>query len=262
MRRAEASSESIPASIERSFHSRRFADTHDADAETIALLKYDLQLVAGWLDRPGRLLDLGCATGRVLLEFAHRGFDVTGVDLSARMLQIARAKAEAAGLGNVRFVEGNIADLPLDQLSPPYDYALCLFATLGQVRGSRNRLRAVRQAASLLAPGGQYVFHVQNLLYNLPTLHFPFILTGLVKWMVGCGEIGDQIFWSYRGIRGFFMHAFRPGEIRRLVQDAGLELMEIAYLNDACDGPLQGDRRRDWRSHGFIVRTRRPAGAD
>ena len=56
------------------------------------------------------------------------------------------------------------------------------------------------------------------------------------------------------------LHAFRPREIKQLVTDAGLELMEIRHLNKACSGPLEGERCRGWRSHGFIVRCRRPPG--
>ena len=44
-----------------------------------------------------RILDLGCGTGRHAVEFAKRGFDVTGVDFSEAMLSRARERANAAG---------------------------------------------------------------------------------------------------------------------------------------------------------------------
>ena len=253
---------SVPAGVDRMIHTDRYADTYDEDFAESGLLRYDHQLLAKWFDKPGRLLDLGCGTGRTLVEFGRRGFEVTGVDLSPQMLRKSRRKLEAAGLPDATLIEANIADLPMDELDPPYDYAICLFATLGFVKGRENRLRAVRQAGSLLRPGGQYVFHVQNFLYNLPTRHLPWILTGLATWAIGRGEIGDQVFWWYRGARWVTMHAFRPKEIRRLVADAGLELVEMVYLNDACDGLLERRRRRDRRSHGFLVRTRRGGGAE
>jgi SAM-dependent methyltransferase len=40
-----------------------------------------------------RVLDAGCGTGRVAIELAARGYDVTGVDLDPGMLDAARAKA-------------------------------------------------------------------------------------------------------------------------------------------------------------------------
>ena len=260
MNRTRPSGPAVPASIERMVRCRRIADAYDDEFADNALLRYDHQLLSRWFEPPGRLLDLGCGTGRSLVEFGRRGFEVSGLDLSPRMLEIARAKCRAAGLGEVQLVEGSIADLPLDRLDPPYDYAICLFATLGYVQGHRNRLRAVRQAGSILTPGGQYVFHCQNLLHNLPTAHLPWIATGLGRWLVGRGDVGDQLFWWYRGLRWVHMHAFRPGEIARLVSDAGLELVELHHLNADCSGPLEARLLRAWRSNGFIVRCRKPEG--
>ena len=247
----------VSPGVQRMVKSEQRADAYDDDYASHPLLTYDLQVLQRWFAEPGRFLDLGCGTGRALIALGRRGFEVTGIDLSPRMLEIARRKTAEAGVMPAALVEGNIADLPVAQLRPPYDYAACLFATLGFVRGHENRMRAVRQAASLLRPGGQYVFHGWNLLYNLPTLHLPWIMTGLACWAVGRGEVGDQVLWWYHDLRWVYMHAFRRREIERLVGEAGLELVEISYINSTCTGPLEGGRR-DWRSNGFLVRCRRP----
>src|SRR4051794_25820427 len=39
------------------------------------------------------LLELGCGTGRVAIPLAKKGFDLTGLDVSAAMLALARRKA-------------------------------------------------------------------------------------------------------------------------------------------------------------------------
>ena len=49
--------------------------------------------------RPELVLDLGCGTGRMTLELARRGYDMTGVDYSPEMLDKARASAEKSGFG-------------------------------------------------------------------------------------------------------------------------------------------------------------------
>ncbi|MEP6853407.1 MAG: methyltransferase domain-containing protein [bacterium] len=72
------------------------------------------------LDRVGvpvgaRCLDVGCGAGDVALELARRvgGHGrVTGVDMDAVKLQVARERAVAAGLDNITFVVGEIARLP------------------------------------------------------------------------------------------------------------------------------------------------------
>jgi ubiquinone/menaquinone biosynthesis C-methylase UbiE len=250
--------QSVPPVVDQMVHDDGLADGYEDLYGNLRLWQYDSRLLDEWFDVPGRLLDLGCGHGRTLLQFARKGFEVTGLDLSPRMLVLAEQRLKAEGLSAAALVEGNLADLPMDRFAPPYDYAVCMFATLGFVRGHANRVRALRQACRLLKPGGQYVFHVQNLLYNVHTLHLPFILTGLAKWAVGRGEIGDQIFWWYENLRWLYMHAFRPKELRRLVAEAGLDLVDFARINARLDGPLQATRLRDWRSHGYILRCRRP----
>jgi len=56
------------------------------------------QRVAELAAAPGvRLVDVGCGTGGVALACAARGARVTGVDVNPGMLEVARAKAAAAG---------------------------------------------------------------------------------------------------------------------------------------------------------------------
>ncbi|WP_394850525.1 class I SAM-dependent methyltransferase [Pendulispora brunnea] len=60
------------------------------------------------------ILDVGGATGAFSIPLARRGFEVTHVDISPAMLDIARGKVEASpirGSGSIRFIEGNAADL-------------------------------------------------------------------------------------------------------------------------------------------------------
>jgi SAM-dependent methyltransferase len=49
-------------------------------------------------ERGQPVLDVGCGTGRLLLDFLQQGFDIDGVDNSAEMLALCRQKAELLGL--------------------------------------------------------------------------------------------------------------------------------------------------------------------
>lgn len=60
-----------------------------------------------------RVVDVGCGTGNAALLAAERGAQVIGVDPAERLLQVARAEAEARGL-DAEFVHGDAAALPLD----------------------------------------------------------------------------------------------------------------------------------------------------
>lgn len=61
----------------------------------------------------GRVLDVGCGTGEHALMAASRGHEAVGVDLSARAIELAKAKAAARGV-EARFVVADalhLADL-------------------------------------------------------------------------------------------------------------------------------------------------------
>jgi SAM-dependent methyltransferase len=69
--------------------------------------------------RPRSVLDAGCGTGRVAVELARRGVEVTGVDLDEHMLAAARRKAP-----NLWWVRADLSTLDLvspDGTRPRYD---------------------------------------------------------------------------------------------------------------------------------------------
>src|SRR5262249_41210758 len=75
------------------------AGGYDASLVESLLFTLDESFVRQHCSTPGRLIDLGCGTGRLLLALAAgRGYSVLGVDLSPEMLGVARRKAQAAGL--------------------------------------------------------------------------------------------------------------------------------------------------------------------
>src|SRR6516165_4526628 len=137
---------------------------HDSDLADCHLLKVDQEFALRHFPRPGRLLDLGCGTGRLLIPFARLGYWTVGVDLSREMLKVAGEKAAAAGVV-VHLLQANLVDLAgLDDGA--FDYAACLFSTLGMVLGADLRRRVLEHVYRLLQPGGKFVLHVHNRWFN------------------------------------------------------------------------------------------------
>ena len=56
------------------------------------------------------MIDLGCGNGALTEQLAARGYDVTGVDASAEMLELARE-----GHPELKFRPGNALDFTLDE---------------------------------------------------------------------------------------------------------------------------------------------------
>jgi ubiquinone/menaquinone biosynthesis C-methylase UbiE len=69
--------------------------------------------------RDGPALDVGCGTGRLILDYLQAGLDVDGVDNSPEMLAICREKAAASGVD----VDGRLFEQEMDRLAIPRRYA-------------------------------------------------------------------------------------------------------------------------------------------
>ena len=96
-----------------------------------------------------RLLDLGTGTGRVLELLATKVSELTGVDSSSEMLQVARANLARKGIRNCVLRRGNMYQIPLPGRSfdaVTIHQVLHFAETPGQV---------IAEAGRLLAPGGR-----------------------------------------------------------------------------------------------------------
>ena len=80
-------------------------------------------------------------------------------------LGIVGEKAAAEGLPIER-VQANLMELGC-LADASVDYAVCLFSTLGMIRGRANRLRRSITCRRILKPGGTFVVHVHNRWHNL-----------------------------------------------------------------------------------------------
>jgi len=229
------------------------ADDYDEFFAYNRLFDFDEAVLARHLSAPGLVADLGCGTGRALVPLVRRGFRGLAVDLSLPMLRVVAEKCREEGLA-VDCLRANLVDLDAVQ-DASVDGALCLFSTLGMIRGSAHRRRAMAHMRRILKPGGVLVLHVHNLWFNLTDTAGRWWLAGhLLRVALRRDlEAGDR-FFPYRGIANMYLHTFRMGELTRLVRGAGFRILETIPLARRRDQPL----RRPWlagrfRANGWIV---------
>ncbi|MDQ3485391.1 MAG: class I SAM-dependent methyltransferase [Actinomycetota bacterium] len=99
---------------------------------------------------PATVVDLGCGTGSLSVLLAQVGYDVRGVDLSARMVEAAIAKAAAAGVV-ARFEQADASD-------PPFQAGSCdVVLARHVVWALPDPDAAMSRWADLLRPNGRLI---------------------------------------------------------------------------------------------------------
>lgn len=135
-----------------------FADVYDdwyADVTNVDDTVETLVRLAGG----GSLLELGVGTGRIALPLAARlsgGARVTGIDESPEMLAVWRTKL-AAHVGASERSEVVLGDMSGPLPNGPYAVVFCTFNTFFNLPTHDAQRQCLRNAASVLAPGGAIV---------------------------------------------------------------------------------------------------------
>ncbi len=104
----------------------------------------------------GPVLELGCGTGRVLLEIAREGIPSTGLDASQHMLDAFRAKAGA--LPTLRLLCARMQDFDLGE--ERFALIFSAFRALQHLYTVEDQLACLARVRRHLAPGGTFAFDV------------------------------------------------------------------------------------------------------
>jgi SAM-dependent methyltransferase len=99
----------------------------------------------------GPILDVGAGVGRVALDLARAGHDVTALDLDAELLAELRARARRDGL-EVRAEQADAAGFELS--GPPFGLILVPMQTIQLLPGRAARAAFLASARAHLAAGG------------------------------------------------------------------------------------------------------------
>jgi SAM-dependent methyltransferase len=206
------------------------------------------------LQRDEAVVDLGSGGGIDCL-LAGRAVgtsgSVVGIDFLPQMIARATAAVDQVGLSNVRFIEGQIESLPLD------DESADVVISNGVVNLSPRKVRVLAEAYRVLRPGGRVAIVDLVLEHDLP----PEIQTHPAAW-AGClsGALSEVAL--YKGLRRAGLH------------DVSIEPLEQFGVAECALYPLFTDdllallraRVPSWRhdriAMSVLVRGRKPAAGE
>ena len=98
-------------------------------------------------ERPLRMLDVACGTGRHLELFTE--FDRVGLDLDPGMLDVARMRCP-----DVPLFERDMVELDPEELGAPFDVVACLYAAIAYLQSEDDLRRAIGGMVDCLGVGG------------------------------------------------------------------------------------------------------------
>jgi SAM-dependent methyltransferase len=176
-------------------------------------------LAVGWASRS--VLDLCCGTGCLAGHFLENGYEVTGVDLSEPMLEIARGNASRfIDDGRARFIQADAAAFESDRR---FGLAVSTFDSLNHLPDLEALKQCFRHTASALLDEGVFIFDLNTRL-------------GLARWNgVSVEDDEDGMIVT----RGFFdasaprAHTRISGFVRR--DDGRYDRFEETAYNTAFD---------------------------
>ena len=239
----------IRESWENADHARDYVEA----VTTVGLWASERLLMDRYVPRDGAVLDIGCGAGRTTFGLYDAGYHhVTGYDLSATMIAAARRIARERAL-LVRFDVGDAASLPYADAS--FDGTLFSSQGLMCIPGAESRVKVLGEVRRVLKPGGHFLFTTHD--RDNPQFR-QLWEEERARWDAGeqdpqLIEFGDLIVVDSR--HPTYLHFPSRNEVRKLVADAGLVLVEGTLRSEVAE---DSEAARKFNSNCMMWIAQRP----
>lgn len=179
----------------------------------------------------GEILELACGTGRALMALAEKGFKITGLDVSAGMLRIARGKIRKLNRNTqkkINLVQGDMRDFDLKK---KFSFIFVTFRSFQHLLTKRDQGRCLECARKHLSDSGYFILHLfaprHDLLASgrrtmyLGKFYDPGIKGFVFRWAEDVYNLKDQTLHEDR----FYEWTDKKGQMHRHVWS-----FDFAYL--------------------------------
>ena len=237
------------------------------EKELVRLDRHQLERDITWryldsyLPPEGNILEIGPGAGTITLGLLERGYKITAVDLSEKMIELSRKRISDAGLErNVRFYVKDSRDLGEIE-SRAFD-AVLMMGPLYHLVYKEDRETALKEAYDRLKPGG-IIFSSFISRYGIWGDIIKTIPEAIEHQADVCSVIDrgkDLDRPTVGGFRGYFVVL---SEITPLHEEIGFETLVLASAepcisaDDESYNKLEGKRRQLWLDLLYELSTER-----
>ncbi|MBN1263209.1 MAG: methyltransferase domain-containing protein [Candidatus Pacebacteria bacterium] len=181
--------------------------------------KTTLHFLKKYLPKEGLILDAGGGPGRYTIELAKQGYEVVLLDLTPKLLRIAKKKIKKAKVEDkvTDIVEGSIVDLSKFP-DNSFEAVLCLGGPLSHVEGEKKRQKAVSELIRVAKKGAPIFVSVMGrlgLLIETP-MYWPDEIKPREHFR-SLWQAGDDQAWRWE----YYCHFFLPEELKKLFASTG-----------------------------------------
>ena len=143
------------------FNSENYLRVYRHRDETEAERLVELIINNTELESNSKILDMACGSGRHSIILAKKGFDVTAIDISQRLISDAKTNANQNDV-KINFI---LSDILKFQTSDRFKLALNLFTSIGYFESDDDNFQVILNAYQFLDKGGYFVIDYFNKKY-------------------------------------------------------------------------------------------------
>lgn len=182
-----------------------------------------------------KILELGCGTGSIT-EILSAYYDITAVDISEDMLDIARQKLIKKGR-SARLCQGDMSEFSLNK---PLDSAICICDGINYLTSPEKVKAAFLKVFENIKPGGRFIFDISsenklknmaNQLYSEDTDEVTYIWRNSMEKDIVNMDITFFISEDGENYQRFdenhFQRAHKKEEIISWLQECGFEVLSV-----------------------------------
>lgn len=181
-------------------------------------IKEETKLLKKTVKGANRILEAGVGIGRLIPILSPLVKEFIGVDNAKLMLK--RARESAKDFSNTKIIHGNLEEI--EKLYPKdyFDYSLCIWNTLGNVRNEDQVLKKLAKVTS-----GDIIITV----YKKGTIKDRKNWYKTVGVKIEKIDLKNEVFYSFSGLKS---KSYSVEDIKKIAEKSWLKIKKVVNLND------------------------------
>jgi len=184
---------------------------------------WDIEILSQYISNGDIVLDLGCGNGRSLEILKEKKIDYFGLDVSKKLIEIAKKKYPQN-----RFEVGDILKLPYPDNF--FDKVLAI-RILHHIPSKEFQLQALQEIKRILKPGGLLILTVWNAWGSKYKINLLRMMKYAILRIIGRSKLdfGDALipWWRVSEKIERYFHFFTKNELKKLVKETGFRVEKI-----------------------------------